>query len=174
MQAAPSPPQTRPLRGEKFRFPSRQILCFHALPLQALPCLFSFLPILCLSQSSLSEWRPNRFSDTWGWLLPRIRSQLGHTPPTGPVWGFDGVVFLPRPLTGHKSPHRAEFGFSPQNEFTPPPKGGWAGYRLFALLGFSIREARCFSVGKDGYFVSEGFSWQLPWQLLLTPLQRGW
>ena len=93
---------------------------------------------------------------------PRIRSQLGHTPPTGPVWGFDGVVFLPRPLTGHKSPHRAEFGFSPQNEFTPPPKGGWAGYRLFALLGFSIREARCFSVGKDGYFVSEGFSLQLP------------
>ena len=43
---------------------------FHALPLQALPCLFSFLPILNLSQSSLSEWRQNRFSDTWGWLLP--------------------------------------------------------------------------------------------------------
>ena len=38
------------------------------------------------------------------------RSQPGHSGPTGPVWGFDGVVPLPRPLTGHKSPHRAEFG----------------------------------------------------------------
>ena len=26
-------------------------------------------------------------------------------------WGFGGVVPLPRPLTGHKSPYRAEFGF---------------------------------------------------------------
>ena len=29
-------------------------------------------------------------------------------------------------------------------------------------LNFHQREARCFSAGKDGYFVSEGFSWQLP------------
>ena len=34
---------------------------------------------------------------------------------------------LPKPHTG---PHRGEFGFSLQNEFTPPPKGGGAGYRL--------------------------------------------
>lgn len=34
-----------------------------------------------------------------------------HAASTGPVWGFDGVAPLPRPLTGHKSPHRAEFGF---------------------------------------------------------------
>ena len=31
----------------------------------------------------------------------------------------------------------------------------------FCLI-FSQREARCFSAGKDGYFVSEGFSRQLP------------
>ena len=40
----------------------------------------------------------------------------------------------PKPHTG---PHRGEFGFSPQNEFTPPPKGGGAGYRLlFGSSGF--------------------------------------
>ena len=39
-----------------------------------------------------------------------VRSQPGHSGPTGPVWSFGGVVPLPRPLTGHKSPHRAEFG----------------------------------------------------------------
>ena len=38
-------------------------------------------------------------------------SQTAHTASTGPVWGFAGVVSLPRPLTGHKSPYRAEFGF---------------------------------------------------------------
>ena len=44
-----------------------------------------------------------------------------------------GVASLPRPLTGQKPPHRAEFGFSPQNEFTPPPKGEGAGY-CFSLV----------------------------------------
>ena len=69
---------------------------------------------------------------------------------------------LPHPLAGHKSPHRGEFGFSPQNDITPPPKGGGAGYRLFGSLEFSCREARRFSAGKDGCFISEGFSRQLP------------
>ena len=44
-------------------------------------------------------------------------------------------------------------------------------------LNFHQREARCFSVGKDGYFVSEGFSRQLPLATAahnwLTRLQRG-
>ena len=45
------------------------------------------------------------------------------------------------------------------------------------LLGFSRREARYFSAGKDGYFVSEGFSQQLPQATAghkrLTRLQQG-
>ena len=45
--------------------------------------------------------------------------------------------------------------------------------RHFALI-FRWREARCFSTGKDGCFASEGFSRQLPWQLLPTHLQQGW
>ena len=44
-------------------------------------------------------------------------------------------------------------------------------------LNFHQREARCFSVGKNGYFVSEGFSRQLPLATAahnrLTRLQRG-
>lgn len=44
------------------------------------------------------------------WVCP-ARSQPGHAGPTRQVWAFAGVVSLPRPLTGHKSPHRAEFGF---------------------------------------------------------------
>ena len=38
--------------------------------------------------------------------------------------------FPSRPPKPHTGPHGGEFGFSPQNEFTPPPKGGGAGYRL--------------------------------------------
>ena len=60
--------------------------------------------------------------------LSRICSQLAHTGPTAPLTHLAGVVSLPRPLTGLKSPHRAEFGFSSQNESTPPPKGGGAGF----------------------------------------------
>ena len=44
-------------------------------------------------------------------------------------------------------------------------------------LNFHQREARCFSVGKNGYFVSEGFSRQLPLATAAhncpTRLQRG-
>ena len=44
-------------------------------------------------------------------------------------------------------------------------------------LNFHQREALCFSVGKDGYFVSEGFSRQLPLATAahnwLTRLQQG-
>ena len=52
---------------------------------------------------------------------------------TGRVCCFGGVVSLPRPLTSQKSPHRGEFGFSRQNELTPPPKGGGVG--LFSNSG---------------------------------------
>ena len=97
-------------------------------PLQARPSLiFPFLPFFC----------PPVLSPAWmGWLSPiRFAAVLvslttAHTPPTGLVLGFAGVVSLSCPQTGQKSPHRSKFGFSPQNELTPPPKGGGAGYRL--------------------------------------------
>ena len=133
-------------------------------PLQArLSLLFPFLPISGFSQPPLSEWRRTGLLSPWVGRCSPIRSQLGHTPPTGPVWGFAGVVSLAGPPKPHTGPHRAKFGFPPQKTNSPlPPKGGGAGYRLFGLSGFSPREARCFSAGKGGYFVSEGFSRQLP------------
>ena len=84
---------------------------FNALPLQArLGLLFLFLPFFCLPVLS-PAWMGLVFSHP-GSPLFWIRSQLAHTAPTGPVWGFTGVVSLPYPLTGHKSPHRGEFGFT--------------------------------------------------------------
>ena len=48
---------------------------------------------------------------SWVGRVGSVRSKLAHTPPTGRVCCFDGVVLLPSHLTGHKSPHRGEFGF---------------------------------------------------------------
>ena len=160
----PQPSPIQPLSGVKFRFssgPSRASLrCL------CRPAWVSFF-FFCLSPVSLSHLFLS--GDETSFLSPRvgrcspIRSQLGHTPPTGPVWGFAGVVSLAGPPKPHTGPHRAKFGFPPQKTNSPlPPKGGGAGYRLFGLSGFSPREARCFSAGKGGYFVSEGFSRQLP------------
>ena len=41
------------------------------------------------------------------------------------LWRCRFLTWLSKP---HIRPHRAEFGFSPQNEFTPPPKGGGTGF----------------------------------------------
>ena len=88
----------------------------------ALPCAafagpprpaFSFLPFFCpfvlpLCVEGLVFSHP-------GSPVPRIRPQLAHTPPTGRVCCFAGVVPLPGPQSrtqGHKSPHRGEFGFT--------------------------------------------------------------
>ena len=92
-------------------------------------CFFFFCFSL-VSLHHLSEPSETSFLATGVGRCSPIRSQLAHTAPTGPVTRLADVVPLLRPLTGHKSPHRAEFGFSCQNELTPPPKGGGAGYRL--------------------------------------------
>ena len=104
---------------------------FHVLPLQVrLGLLFLF----CFSLASLNDFPPSGgnagFHLPGFRLCPRIRSQLPRTAPTGPVWGFDGAVPPTQPSKPHTVSHRAEFGFSPQNELTPPPLGGGAGYHL--------------------------------------------
>ena len=97
MCAALSPLQPCPLCGGKFRFLSRPIPGFNALPLQALlGLLFSFSAFSLPSLSHLSL--PSRGEIVF--LVPglcrcsRIRPQLAHTAPTGPVWGSTGVVPL--------------------------------------------------------------------------------
>ena len=121
---------------------------------------FSAFPRFLSATSLQMETTP--FFLTWGLPLPPDSSTTGsHWPNRGclEVRWCVGPTHL---LTSQKPPHRVEFGFAHQNELTPPPLGGRARYRLFGSLGFSRREARCFSAGKDGRFVSEGFSRQLP------------
>ena len=130
MCAALSPIPSRPLSGEKFRFSSRQSRAsMRCLCRPGRVCFFFFCFSL-VSLHHLSEPSETSFLATGVGRCSPIRSQLAHTAPTGPVTRLADVVPLLRPLTGHKSPHRAEFGFSCQNELTPPPKGGGAGYRL--------------------------------------------
>ena len=171
MQAAPSPPQTRPLRGEKFRFPSSPIPCFHALPLQALLSpLFLFLPFFC----------PPTLSCVVGLIFshpilppPLDSSTTGSHAFNRACLGLRWCRSPTRLSKPHTGSHRCEFGFFLQNEFTLPLKGGGAGYRLFSSSEFSRGEARCFSAGKEGRFVSEGFSGSCLWQLLATTGSHG-
>ena len=51
------------------------------------------------------------------------------------------VSFPARPSKPHTGSHRGEFGFSLQNEVTPPPKGGGAGYHLTWLAGILMRRS---------------------------------
>ena len=45
------------------------------------------------------------------------------------------------PPKSHTGSHRAEFWFSLQNELTPPPKGGGAGYHLTWLAGILMQRS---------------------------------
>ena len=59
--------------------------------------------------------------------------RFAHNRVTQAQQGWSGalVVSFPYPFPKpHTGPHKGEFVFSPQNEFTPPPKGGGVGYHL--------------------------------------------
>lgn len=132
---------------------------------------FSAFPRFLSATSLQMETTP--FFLTWGLPLPPDSSTTGsHWPNRGclEVRWCVGPTHL---LTSQKPPHRVEFGFAHQNELTPPPLGGRARYRLFSSSEFSRGEARCFSAGKEGRFVSEGFSGSCLWQLLATTGSHG-
>ena len=98
---------------------------------------FSFLPFPSFSQRFLSEWKQCWFSPAWGgWPLPPDSLTTGSHASNGagnPSRWCRFPTLSPKPHTG---PHRAEFWFSHQNEFTPPPKGGGAGF--CSSLGFRV------------------------------------
>ena len=83
------------------------------------------------------------------------------------LWWCRFPTWPPKPHTG------ANLLFLPRTGLPLPLKGEGLGIVFLDSLGFPRREARCFSAGKDGYFVSEGFSRQLPWQLLATTGSHG-
>ena len=145
MQAAPSPPQTRPLRGEKFRFPSSPIPCFHALPLQALLSpLFLFLPFFC----------PPTLSCVVGLIFshpilppPLDSSTTGSHAFNRACLGLRWCRSPTRLSKPHTGSHRCEFGFFLQNEFTLPLKG--------EELGIVCLVRRSFHAEKPGAFPQE-------------------
>ena len=144
-------------------------------PLQArLSLLFPFLPISGFSQPPLSEWRRTGLLSPWVGRCSPIRSQLGHTPPTGPVWGFAGVVSLAGPPKPHTGPHRAKFGFPPQKTNSPLPLKGEG-------LGIIYLVCQVFHPEKPGAFPQEKADTSYPrasldsclWQLLATTAPHG-
>ena len=93
-------------------------------------CFFLF----CLSPVSLNRLflsgDETSFLSPGVGCCPRIRSQLGHTPPTGPVWGFAGVVSLAGPQNRTQRHTGPSLFFLPKTSLPLPLKGGGAGYRL--------------------------------------------
>ena len=104
-------------------------------------CFFLF----CLSPVSLNRLflsgDETSFLSPGVGCCPRIRSQLGHTPPTGLVWGLGGVASLPRPLTGHESSHRGESCFPPRTNSPLPLKGEGRDFAHLWGFGFSLAVA---------------------------------
>ena len=135
----PQPSPIQPLSGVKFRFssgPSRASLRCLCRPAWVSFFFFCLSPV-SLSHFFLSGGETSFLSPGVGRRL-RIRSQLGHTPPTGLVWGLGGVASLPGPLTGQKSPHRAKFVFLPRTSLPLPLKGEGRGITFLGLVGFAL------------------------------------
>ena len=91
---------------------------------------FSFSAYSPLLSAASLRVETHWFPLTLGWPLPTDLPTTGSHGSNRAGNLFRWCCFptwLPKPHTG---PHGAEFGFSPQNEFTPPHKGGGAGYLL--------------------------------------------
>ena len=98
-------------------------------------CFFLF----CLSPVSLNRLflsgDETSFLSPGVGCCPRIRSQLGHTPPTGPVWGFAGVVSLAG-LQNRTQRHTGpSLFFLPKTSLPLPLNGDGLGTIFFGLLG---------------------------------------
>ena len=123
----PQPSPIQPLSGVKFRIPSRpsraSMRCLYR------PAWVSFF-FFCLSPVSLSHLflsgDETSFLSPGVGRCPRIRSQLAHTGPTGPVTRLAGVVSL----AGSQNRTQALTGpnsfFLPRTSLPSPFRGrGW-------------------------------------------------
>ena len=115
----PQPFSNPPFEWRIISFSIEAISNFNALPLQArLGLLFLFLPFFCLPVLS-PAWMGLVFSHP-GSPLFWIRSQLAHTAPTGPVWGFPGVVSLAGPQNRTQATQGRVWFFSPKRVYPSP------------------------------------------------------
>ena len=92
---------------------------------------FFFPPVLSPAWMGLVFSHP-------GSPLSRIRPQLPHTPPTGPVWGFGGVL----PYLASKTAHGCSQGrvcfSSPKTNSPLPLKGEGLGIYFLGFAGFAL------------------------------------
>ena len=101
-----------------------------------------------------------------GFLLLLHKPPQGpHSGPTGRVRSFPGVVPYPALKTAHGRP-QGRVCFSLQNEFTPPPKGGGAGYRLSWIRRVCPARSKLGHVGPTGPV--RGFAGVVPHPALKT------
>ena len=169
-------PQSSPNPSYEWRkipFSIEGILCSEALPFAGPTepvfsfSAFPFARLLYLSPPAGRGW----FSRHCPWIRP----QLAHTVSTGWVTLFAGVVSLPHPLTGHKSPHRAESVFSlPRTSSPLPPKGEGLGFAQFGVV--RVRNAEkpgAFSQEKTDVSCPRGSLSSCSWHLLLTTAPHG-
>ena len=132
-------------------------------PLNVQLFIFNFLCI-CFSLFGTSFSAVPLSNPFFRWLLPvpYKPQQEPHAGPTGLVCSFGGVV----PLPGLQNCTQGRTGpglISPQNELTPPPKGGGAGYHL----GW-VRPAR----SQPGYAGPTGPVWGFAGVVPLPGLQN--
>ena len=128
--AALSPPQPRPLRGEKHPFPSRSSCAsMRCLCRPNWVCFFFSAFPQFLASTSL-EWRQNQFSLSWGLTAA---PGFAHNRLTRLQQGRQPVSLVLLPYLAPKTAHRPSRGrihfFSPERVY-PPPLGGGAGYLL--------------------------------------------
>ena len=115
-------------------FSIEAIPCLTALPLQArLGLLFSFSAYLRFLSTASLRVETHWFPLTLGWPLPPDSLTTGsHTSNRGCL-RLGWCCFPTPPSNRPRIVAQGRVLFSPQNELTPPPKGGGAGY-CFSLV----------------------------------------
>ena len=112
-------------------FSIEAIPCLTALPLQArLGLLFSFSAYLRFLSTASLRVETHWFPLTLGWPLPPDSLTTGSHTSNRAGLGLGWCCLPTRPSDRPKIAAQGQVCFSPQNELTPPPKGGGAGYRL--------------------------------------------
>ena len=123
-------------------FSIEAIPCLTALPLQArLGLLFSFSAYLRFLSTASLRVETHWFPLTLGWPLPPDSLTTGSHTSNRAGLGLGWCCFPTPPSNRPRIVAQGRVLFSPQNELTPPPKGGGAGF--CSSLGFRVLLGSC-------------------------------
>ena len=105
--------------------------------------------------------RKRRILRIRGLLSAVAHATAAHTAPTGPVWGFAGVLFpYPALKTAHKRPQGRVWFFSPKRVYPLPLKGEGRGITFLGLVGFALLVQNWGTLAQQGR--SGGFGGVVP------------